>query len=518
MQQPAQSLNRDTELLRRFSSEIRGKVPHWDYASGTPTIINPTPLVNVTGVLIDCARTEFNLQLPTEGVKVLAKMDSRIFGGSVKVRPAVRIIEDAIAAGRLKRGQVVFEATSGNFGLALGLLGELGISVVALVSRKLQEGVIKKLNESGVKTIDLDVDICPAPGVQIEQNAPLAKAVAANVRQQLTQLGLDPSKFDAALVEIEGLLARQDVIGLAKLLARIYGGFCPEQYDNELNMKAHELITGPEIDQQLSASRESLADYRVVTTFGTGGTSTGLSRYVSVKHGKRNVHLVFPREDQDVAGIRTKAKARGLRMYKPELYAGEHEVDFGEAKRVLGYFNGKGYDIGESSALALYASIQLLNFGVGKRFVVMVADGASKYSEAVASLRPSQEVSFLDATSNLQEYAGIVWAHGMLVPREEGIALLASSLGCDEGKIRVASASDVQALLSTQQVPDGLREILPEPGAKILVVCVAGGTSLRVAQILAGSGFVAESLGGGLTSLLQANGKQPLEMVKLARD
>ena len=67
------------------------------------------------------------------------------------MRPAVQIIHDAIRSGRLKRGQIVFEATSGNFGIALGRLGKLGLQVVVLVSRKLQEGVLDELEASGVR-------------------------------------------------------------------------------------------------------------------------------------------------------------------------------------------------------------------------------------------------------------------------------------------------------------------------------------------------------------------------------
>jgi cysteine synthase/rhodanese-related sulfurtransferase len=519
MQEAAEGAGFDAELLRGFSAEVKARVPHLEQAEGKTTVVNPTPLVDVTGMLLDCGRTEFGLQLPTEEVKVFAKMDSQIFGGSVKIRPAVQIIEDAIIAGKLRRGQVVFEATSGNFGLALGLLNKLDVKVIALVSRKLQEGVVKELKEGGVRTIDLDVDICPAPGLQIDQNDLVAKAVVTNVRQRLVQLGFDSAAFDSARGEVERLLSRQDVIGLAKLLARVYGGYCPEQYDNDLNMKAHESVTGPEIDQQLASSGESLSEYRVVTTFGTGGTSAGLSRHIQTRHSRRSVHVVFPLADQDVAGIRPKAKAQGLKMYQPELYAGEHEVDFRAAKRFLSYFNGKGYDIGESSALALHACMQLLNYGVGKKFVVVVADGLSKYAKVEETLQKptSYEVSLREAASSLHEYAGVLWAHGMFAPKEEGIRLLASSLGCDEGRIKVASARDVQALLSSQQVPEGIRGILPDAGRRVLIVCLAGGTSLRVAQILGTKGFKAESLTGGIASLSQASSKPPASLVQMAR-
>ena len=82
-----------------------------------------------------------------------------------------------------------------------------------------------------------------------------------------------------------------------------------------------------------------------------------------------------------MAGIRTKDKASGLKLYQPEIYEGQHEVDFEQAKPLLKYFVDKGHDIGESSALALYAVIQMANFGGGGRFVVIIADGIQKYKK-----------------------------------------------------------------------------------------------------------------------------------------
>src|SRR5207245_10450667 len=99
---------------------------------------------------------------------------------------------------------------------------------------------------------------------------------------------------------------RQDVMNVAKVLAKRYGGFCPEQYDNELNVKSHERVTAPEIDQQLREIGLSLADFKIISAFGTGGTSAGISKYVQTKYGKKSVHIVFTLSNQDVAGIRTK--------------------------------------------------------------------------------------------------------------------------------------------------------------------------------------------------------------------
>jgi cysteine synthase/rhodanese-related sulfurtransferase len=521
MQEPTAKPQVDEALLKRFQSEIKSKVPYTVERDGSKTFVNPTPLEDLTTALIECARVEYGLEIPAKGLKVFGKFDSKIIGGSVKVRPAVEIIEDAITSGKLRTGQTVFEATSGNFGIALGMLEKIGINVIFLVSRKLQSGVLDELNKDSVKTVNLDIDICPAPGLALDQSLVIAKATASNVREQLADLGLDTAQYDKSRAEIEGLLARQDVITLAKMLAKVYGGFCPEQYDNELNVKSHERVTAPEIDQQLREIGLSLADFKIISAFGTGGTSTGISKYVQGKYDKKTVHVVFPLNNQDVAGIRTKDKALGLRFYNPTLYAGQHEVDFEPARRVLRFFVGKGYDIGESSALALYACLQILNYGVGDKFVVMLADGIGKYRSSlgtVAQAPPPLEVTLTEASSSVADYGEVLWTHGMFVPKEDGIKLLASSLGCDDGKIKVARAADVQTLISTEKIPDNVRNVLPKDKRKVLLVCMAGGTSLRVAQILASNGILGQSLTGGIMSLSENSKKQPSDLVQMSRE
>jgi cysteine synthase len=521
MQQSAAHPRIDEELLNRFQSEIRSRVPSVIEKDGKRLVVNPTPLEDLTVALVECARVEYGLEIPSRNIKVFGKFDSKIAGGSVKVRPAVEIIDDAISSGKLRTGQTVFEATSGNFGIALGMLEKIGIKVVFLVSRRLQSGVLDELNKNSARTVNLDIDICPAPGLAMDQNLVIAKATASNVRGQLVDLGLDPAMFDKSRAEIEAVLARQDVINLAKLLAKTYGGFCPEQYDNELNVTSHEKVTAPEIDQQLRDIGLSMADFKILSAFGTGGTSAGISKYIQTRYGKKSVHIVFPLDNQDVAGIRTKDKALGLRFYDPALYAGQHEVDFEPARRVLRFFVGRGFDIGESSALALYACLQMLNYGVGDKFVVMVADGIDKYRSTLGSVAQAAaplEVTLPQASLSMADYGEVLWTHGMFVPKEDGIKLLASSLGCDESKIKVALASDVQSLISTEKIPDNITNVLPKDSRKILLVCMAGGTSLRVAQIFATKGVQGQSLTGGIMSLSENSKKQPSDLVQMARE
>lgn len=518
MQRATQERITDTELPKRFAAEIKAKVPHVREGPSGILIVNATPLVDMTNLLIECARAEYGLEISSKNAQVFGKFDSKIFGDSVKVRPAVGIIEEAIVSGKLRDGQTIFEATSGNFGVALGMLRNLGLNIIALVSRKLQSGVLDQLEKAGVKLVNLDIDICPAPGLQMDTNLLVAKSVATNLREQLAGLGLDKSTFDESRAEIEKLLARQDVINLAKFLARIYGGFCPEQYDNELNVQVHETLTGPEIDQQLKALGHSLAEFRVICTFGTGGTSTGLSNYVKKRHNTKAVHVVFSLANQDVGGIRTHDKALGLKFYRPELYAGQHEVDFEAAKRLLRFFARKGFNVGESSALALYACLQMLNFGVGDKFVVIIADGNEKYLKSLKAIGEETrryDVTLEEARSELASYGEVLWTHAMFAPKDEGIQLISTSLGCDENKVKVARARDVGTIISNQELPETMRRLIPDK-RKVLLVCMVGNTSLTVAKFLAKQGIEAESLTGGIMGLPKTGARHPSEIVQLA--
>jgi len=526
MQEPSKTSGGavDTELLRQFEGEILSRTPHVEGGR----ISNPTPLLDLTKAMKDCASEEYGLDLSRSDFTVFGKLESSLLGSSVKSRAAAQIVHEAIVAGRLRKGMIVFEATSGNFGIALGLLGSLGLKVVVLVSRRLQEGVLEELGRSDVKTVDLDVDVCPAPGIQMDPNMLLAKVVATNMRERFSEIGLDVAVFDAARPRVEELLARQDVINLAKLFAEVYGGFCPEQYDNEQNVNAHAGVTGPEIDQQLHELGRSLGDSRIVCTFGTGGTSDGLSRYAQGTYGKKLVHVVFPPEGRDVAGIRTKSKATGLRFYEPEKYAGEHEVDFEQAKRLFAFMVGRGFDVGESSALALYAVLQMVNFGMGGSFVVILADGAKKYKRSVESVLEKEEqeegmeVTLESVKARPDRFDEVVWTHTGYVPNEEGVKLIASSLGRPASSVKVAQPRDVVLLITGAELPPGLADVLNEGNStdggpkRVLLVCMSGNTSLRAAQALKSKGIKSQSLTGGITRLSQVSFKPLQTLVKPA--
>src|SRR5207245_1751386 len=122
--------NIDSNLFEHFQREIWSKVPHLEEKPDEVKVVNATPLIDITEDLRECARKEYGLNLADIDLQVFGKFDSNLLAGSIKVRPAVHIVHDAIVTGKLRRGQTIFEATSGNFGIALGQIATLRLDVV----------------------------------------------------------------------------------------------------------------------------------------------------------------------------------------------------------------------------------------------------------------------------------------------------------------------------------------------------------------------------------------------------
>lgn len=94
-------------------------------------------------------------------------------------------------------------------------------------------------------------------------------------------------------------------------------------------------------------------------------------------------------------------------------------MDFEAASRLMGYFLRKGKGVGESSALALYAIMQLINYGAGKNFVVILADGAEKYqAKPKAEPQLRAEVGLEEARSDPSAFEVVIWTHCLFTPKD----------------------------------------------------------------------------------------------------
>ncbi|HEY1147046.1 MAG TPA: cysteine synthase family protein, partial [Pseudoduganella sp.] len=182
-------------------------------------LIGNTPLVEVT-------------RLDTGPCRLFLKLESQNPGGSIKDRIGLSIIEAAENDGRLKPGGTIVEATAGNTGLGLALVGRnKGYRVVLVVPDKMAVEKVLHL-----------------------------KALGAEVHMTRSDVGKGHPEY------------YQDYA--ARLAREIPGAFFADQFNNPANPLAHETTTGPEIWEQMGHEVDAL-----VLGVGSGGTLTGLSRY-----------------------------------------------------------------------------------------------------------------------------------------------------------------------------------------------------------------------------------------------
>ncbi|MBV8958475.1 MAG: cystathionine beta-synthase [Actinobacteria bacterium] len=174
---------------------------------------------------------------------LLAKLEFLNAGGSVKDRPAVAMVEAAEAAGLLKEGGTIVEPTSGNTGVGLAIVAaRRRYKCIFVMPDKMSQEKIALLRAYGAEVV-----VCPT-------------TVAPD----------HPDSYYS--------VAR-------RLAAEIPGAYQPDQYHNPANPAAHEASTGPEIWRQ-TAGRVT----HVVAGIGTGGTITGIGRYL--KEQNRDIKIV----------------------------------------------------------------------------------------------------------------------------------------------------------------------------------------------------------------------------------
>lgn len=179
--------------------------------------------------------------------EIYCKLEYLNPGGSVKDRPAIRIIDDAEREGRLKPGGTIVEATSGNTGMGLAMVAAVrGYKTIFVMPDKMSEEKIAALRAFGSKVV-----VCPT-----------------NVEPE------DPRSYYS--------VAR-------RLAAETPHAMLANQYHNPSNPAAHYASTGPEIWEQTGGEIDVL-----VTSMGTGGTITGTGKYLKEKKPSLRIVGVDP--------------------------------------------------------------------------------------------------------------------------------------------------------------------------------------------------------------------------------
>ena len=292
-------------------------------------LIGRTPLLELRGI-----EAQYSLK-----ARLLAKLESFNPAGSVKDRVALAMIEDAEKTGRLKEGSVIIEPTSGNTGI--------GLAAVAAAR--------------GYRVIIVMPD-----------------SMSVERRLLMTAYGAELVLTDGGK-GMAGAIARAD-----ELAASIPGSMIAGQFSNPANPAAHFYGTGPEI----YADTDGAVDV-FVAGVGTGGTVTGVGRYLKERKPSVKVVAVEPATSAVLSG--GKAGAHGLQGigagFVPEvLDTGIYDEviavtdeDAYAAGRLLG--KREGILAGISSGAALWAAIEVAKRkeSAGKTVVVLLPDTGDRY-------------------------------------------------------------------------------------------------------------------------------------------
>lgn len=297
--------------------------------SSADQLIGKTPLLELTHI-----EAQYGLK-----AKLLAKLEYFNPAGSVKDRIAKAMIDDAEKAGKLKPDSVIIEPTSGNTGIGLAAVAAArGYRIIIVM-----------------------------PETMSEERRRLIKA------------------YGAELVLTEGAKGMKGAIAKANELAEEYpNSFIPGQFVNSANPKAHYETTGPEIFEDTDGEVDIF-----VAGVGTGGTVTGVGKYLKEKKPETKVVAVEPLSSAVLStGVAGAHKIQGIGAgFVPdvldtdvydEIITVSNEDAFASGK-LIG--KSEGVLVGISSGAAVHAAVELAKReeNAGKTIVVLLPDTGDRY-------------------------------------------------------------------------------------------------------------------------------------------
>ena len=290
---------------------------------------------------------------PKPGVKIYAKLEGQNPTGSVKDRIALYMIRAAEESGELTPDKTILEPTSGNTGISL-----------AMVARA-----------KGYRLL------CILPDIVTPEREQLLRA------------------FGAEVIYAEGAQSTNDAIFKAQQMAGAEPEkyFMPYQYGNENNPRAHYETTGPEILRDLP----QLAVF--VAGLGTGGTLTGVGRYLKEKRPETKVIAAVPHPGDLVQGLRDLGEGFIPPVLDETVLDGRVVVDslssFAMVKELM---EKEAIFAGISSGAVLKVALRAAQRLESGNVVALLADGGWKYLSTGLWSKDYDEVTE-------EEVQGTVW-------------------------------------------------------------------------------------------------------------
>lgn len=312
------------------------KFPLWpeDNAVNYPTIedtIGNTPLVRLQRVPAPA--------LKARGTVILGKLEGNNPAGSVKDRPAMSMIKGAEVRGRIKPGDTLIEATSGNTGIALAMAAAIkGYKMVLIMPDDLSVERRAAMTAYGAKLILTPAKGDPAAG----EGRPAGMEYARDLATQM---------------ECEG------------------EGVVLDQFANPDNPLAHIEGTGPEIWRQTGGQITHF-----VSAMGTTGTITGVSTYLKSQNPAIQIVGAQPEEGSRIPGIRKWPEAYLPRIYEPQRVDRLEYVSQADAEAMARRMAAEeGIFCGPSAAGALLVALRVAEEVDKATIVFIVCDRGDRY-------------------------------------------------------------------------------------------------------------------------------------------
>ncbi|PYV80618.1 MAG: cysteine synthase A [Acidobacteria bacterium] len=292
---------------------------------------------NITELVGETPMLHLRRLEPVGGSEVFAKLEYLNPGGSVKDRAAIGIIRQAVRDGRLTAGGTIVEATAGNTGIGLALIGvNRGYEVALFVPERFSE-------EKVIIMRALGADVTRTP-------------------------------------DDEGMLGA--IRQAQAFAAKTPGAFMAGQFENPANPEYHYQTTAEEIFEQMEGRLDA-----VVIGSGTAGTFTGVSRFMKKKLPHVLTVAVETQGSVLGGGAPGKHKVEGIgasfvpKNFDPsvcdEILMVSDETAF---KTVNDLAAKEGVFSGSSGGANVFASIQVAKrLGAGKRIVTVIPDSAERY-------------------------------------------------------------------------------------------------------------------------------------------